>query len=91
MIKMMAAVAVFAVAVLVTPESTGAGAPKKAMNGDCAALAGTYTNSFGQDFAVHGNFETITMIHCDFTVRFTLKADCSVVDSEVTYVDCYEF
>jgi hypothetical protein len=88
MIKMMAAVAVFAMAVLVTPESMGAGVHRKAANNDCSLFAGiTFTKTFEFDQVLTSDYEVL-LIHCDLDVTMELNADCSVTVKSIS-ISCY--
>lgn len=90
MIKMMVAVAVFAMAVLVTPESTGASAPKKVRIGDCDDIAGEYIGTGTQDFTVptvEGG-PTFT-VRCEYSLRLTISPDCTGTMEISGTPDCY--
>ncbi|WP_250630997.1 hypothetical protein [Rhodoflexus caldus] len=86
MIKMMAAMAVFAMAVLVTPESTGASAPKKVRIGDC--LPGTYDAAASFDVEVFVLEDLPATLHCDIKLKVTISPDCTS-SAKVTKTDCY--
>jgi hypothetical protein len=86
MIKMMAAVAVFAMAVLVTPESTSASVPKKVMIGDC--FPGTYDADAWFEIAVFVAEDVPAILHCDIELEVTISPACTT-SVKVTKTDCY--